>query len=78
VLAATLPQDRIGLARQRDDARHASLCDHAHDRKIEIDLRPGQQQLGAAQAGDDGEAAQLGEIDILDLVERGFLGIRDK
>jgi hypothetical protein len=41
--------------------------------EFEIDLRPSQQHIAPAQAGDDGEAAQLGKIDVLNLVESTFL-----
>jgi hypothetical protein len=67
-----LPEDGISFLGQRDDPRHAALCDDADDAEVEIDLGLFQQEVAAAQPRDDRQPAQLGEIDILNLVERGF------
>ena len=77
MMVAPSPEHRVDLARHRDDPGLVAFGDDANDAEIEIDLRPGQEDIAPAQACDDCEFAQLGEIDILDLVEFIFLVARD-
>ncbi len=61
VLAAPSPQDAVDPARHRDDARHAPLGHDADDAELEIDLRPGQDHIAAAEPRDDRQPSELGE-----------------